>query len=77
MPLLEVRNLFKSFGGLMALCDLQFEVEQNEIMGLIGPNGSGKTTLFNVMTGLLKHGQGSILFLKEAKTTPKMDFEQV
>jgi branched-chain amino acid transport system ATP-binding protein len=65
MPLLEIRNLFKSFGGLMALCDLQLEVEENEIMGLIGPNGSGKTTLFNVMTGLLKNDQGSILFDNE------------
>ena len=65
MSLLEVKNLFKSFGGLMALCDLQFEVEEDEIIGLIGPNGSGKTTLFNVVTGLLKHDRGSILFRNE------------
>ncbi len=65
MALLEVKNLFKSFGGLMAISDLQFEVEENEIMGLIGPNGSGKTTLFNVITGLLKHDKGSVLFRNE------------
>jgi branched-chain amino acid transport system ATP-binding protein len=65
MSILEIKGLCKSFGGLMALCDLQFEVEENEIMGLIGPNGSGKTTLFNVITGLLKHDRGSVLFRNE------------
>jgi branched-chain amino acid transport system ATP-binding protein len=62
LPILEVRNLSKSFGGLLALCDLNITVEEREIIGLIGPNGSGKTTFFNVVTGLLKHEKGSILF---------------
>jgi branched-chain amino acid transport system ATP-binding protein len=62
MPLLEIKALYKSFGGLMALFNLDFEVEEKEIVGLIGPNGSGKTTLFNAIMGSFKCDQGSILF---------------
>jgi branched-chain amino acid transport system ATP-binding protein len=62
LPLLEVKKLSKSFGGLMALFDLDFDVMEKEIVGLIGPNGSGKTTLFNVIMGSLKSDKGTILF---------------
>jgi branched-chain amino acid transport system ATP-binding protein len=62
MALLEIENLSKSFGGLLAINILSFSVNQGEIIGLIGPNGSGKTTLFNLITGLLKPDKGKIRF---------------
>jgi branched-chain amino acid transport system ATP-binding protein len=61
-PLLEVRGVTRSFGGVMALDHLDLVVKQNEILGLIGPNGSGKTTFFNVATGLYRAGAGTIKF---------------
>ncbi len=60
--LLEVENLTKSFGGLMAIRDLDFFLEEGEILGLIGPNGSGKSTLFNLITGFLKPDKGVLEF---------------
>jgi branched-chain amino acid transport system ATP-binding protein len=63
MPLLQVEKIIKSFGGLMALCEVNFEIHQGEIFGVIGPNGSGKTTLFNVITGFLKANKGKVTFL--------------
>jgi len=65
MPLLKIDRLCKSFGGLMAICDLGFEVEQGEIIGLIGPNGSGKTTTLNLITGFLKPDSGTVTFRGE------------
>ena len=62
MPMLEVRNVGKSFGGLQAIQDLSFSVEEGEIVSVIGPNGAGKTTLFNLITGVYKPTQGDILF---------------
>lgn len=59
---LEVEKLTKSFGGLMAIRELDISVEKGEIMGLIGPNGSGKTTLFNLITGFLKPDKGKLEF---------------
>jgi branched-chain amino acid transport system ATP-binding protein len=63
MPLLQAEKLNKSFGGLMALCELNFEIFEGEIFGVIGPNGSGKTTLFNVITGFLKANSGKVIFM--------------
>jgi branched-chain amino acid transport system ATP-binding protein len=63
MPLLQVEKIVKSFGGLMALCEVNFEIHQGEIFGVIGPNGSGKTTLFNVITGFLKANKGKVTFM--------------
>jgi len=60
--LLKADRLSKSFGGLMALRGVSFEVEAGETVGLIGPNGSGKTTAFNVITGFLKPDAGAIEF---------------
>jgi len=61
-PLLETRDLKKSFGGVNAVDGLDFHVGEGEILGVIGPNGSGKTTLFNLITGFLKPTGGKILF---------------
>lgn len=63
MPLLQVEKIIKSFGGLMALCEVNFEIHPGEIFGVIGPNGSGKTTLFNVITGFLKANRGKVTFM--------------
>lgn len=60
--ILEVVGLYKYFGGLAAVSDLNFHLEQGEILGLIGPNGSGKTTVFNLIAGLLKPDKGKIYF---------------
>ena len=54
MTFLKAETLSKSFGGLQVLSNVDFELHQGEILGLIGPNGSGKTTLFNLITGFLK-----------------------
>ena len=60
MHLLEVENLTKRFGGLVAVNNVSFHVDEGEIVGLIGPNGSGKTTLFNLITGFLKPDSGTV-----------------
>ena len=62
MSFFETRHLTKHFGGLTAVNDLSFQVEQGEIYGLIGPNGSGKTTVFNLITGYYPISDGSVLF---------------
>lgn len=59
---LEVKSLFRSFGGLIAIKALDLCVSEGEIVGLIGPNGSGKTTFFNVVSGVLKPDEGTITF---------------
>src|SRR5580704_5648591 len=61
-PILTVRNLSKSFGGLRAVADASFEVGDGEILGIIGPNGAGKTTLFNLLNGFLKADAGTVTF---------------
>jgi len=62
LSLLEIRNVTKKFGGLTAVNDCSLELEENSILGLIGPNGSGKTTLFNLITGFLQLDGGEISF---------------
>jgi branched-chain amino acid transport system ATP-binding protein len=62
MALLEVKNLTKAFGGLKAVNNVTFHVDEGEIMGLIGPNGSGKTTTFNCINNYYTITSGDILF---------------
>ena len=59
LVLLETRNLSKSFGGLRAVWDVNVQIEQGTIHGLIGPNGSGKSTFFNLVTGIYQPDSGS------------------
>ena len=60
--ILEVKSVFKYFGGVKANEDISLNIEQGSIVGLIGPNGSGKTTLFNSIVGTHPIDKGSILF---------------
>jgi branched-chain amino acid transport system permease protein len=64
-PMLEVRDLRKAFGGLLAVDDVSLSIERGEILGLIGPNGSGKTTVLNLVSGALKPDRGEILLKGE------------
>jgi branched-chain amino acid transport system ATP-binding protein len=61
--LLEIRELFKAFGGLQAVNDVSFDVREGSIVGLIGPNGAGKTTVFNLITGNYRADRGTVTFL--------------
>lgn len=61
-PLLELKSVSKTFGGLTANNQVSFKVQPGEIGGLIGPNGAGKTTLFNVISGYYAPSHGRILF---------------
>jgi branched-chain amino acid transport system ATP-binding protein len=61
-PLLNVQNVVKKFGGLVANNNVSLQVAQGEIRGLIGPNGSGKTTLINVITGIYEPEEGNIFY---------------
>jgi branched-chain amino acid transport system ATP-binding protein len=58
--LLSVQNLSKHFGGILAVDDVSFEVNEGEILGIIGPNGSGKSTLFNCILGQLQPSAGDV-----------------
>jgi len=60
--LIAARGLTRRFGGLVAVNDVSFEVKAGEILALIGPNGAGKSTTFNLLTGLLAHNDGDLLF---------------
>lgn len=61
-PVLDIRNLNKSFGGVTAARDVSLYLGKGELVGLIGPNGAGKTTLFNLITGVYKPDSGQILW---------------
>ena len=61
-PLLELKNISKSFGDRKILDNISLKINRGEILGLLGPNGAGKSTIFNLITGLLKPDYGKILF---------------
>ena len=63
--LLEVENLTRHFGGLTAVNNLSFTLDEGEIVGLIGPNGAGKTTCFNMLSGAIRPSTGTIRFRGE------------
>lgn len=65
MPILEGKGVTKYFGGLAAVSNVDFKVEQGEALGLIGPNGAGKTTLFNLISAALVPKPGTIRFKGE------------
>ncbi|HET8852142.1 MAG TPA: ABC transporter ATP-binding protein [Ktedonobacteraceae bacterium] len=73
MSILEANGVSKAFGGIQALNACSISVEQDEIMGLIGPNGSGKTTLFNVITGYIPADSGEVRFKDTSITNAKPD----
>lgn len=65
MAILEIQNLSKRFGGLMALDNVSFQIEKGEIRGLIGPNGAGKSTMFKNIAGFQAPTRGSITYQGE------------
>ncbi len=73
--LLEVTNLTKRFGGVVAQDNISFSIEPGIVCGLIGPNGAGKTTLFNMITGIYRPDGGSVMF--NGKNTRKMAVHRI
>ncbi|HUL22557.1 MAG TPA: ATP-binding cassette domain-containing protein, partial [Thermodesulfobacteriota bacterium] len=62
MILLELDNVSKAFGGVIAVKQVSFHLNQGEVLGLIGPNGAGKSTLFNIISGIFKPNTGTVKF---------------
>ncbi len=71
--LLDVRNLTKRFGGLVAVNDVTLGIAEGSISAIIGPNGAGKTTLFNLLTGIYKPDSGSITFMGKSLVGARPD----
>lgn len=63
---MEVKNLSKSFGGVAAVVDCSFSIDEGKIVALVGPNGSGKTTVFDLITGFVKPDNGQIFIKGES-----------
>jgi branched-chain amino acid transport system ATP-binding protein len=74
MSILTANKLSKSFGGLMAVGDLSFELEKGGILALIGPNGAGKTTVFNCLSGFLPLDEGEV-YLEDRKLDGLQPFQ--
>ena len=68
MSILEVTGLTKRFGGLTAVSDVTFDIEEGQVYGVVGPNGAGKTTMFNLISGIHPATSGTILFKGEDVT---------
>jgi branched-chain amino acid transport system ATP-binding protein len=75
MSILEVKEVTKAFGGLLAVDKLSFNVEKGEILGMIGPNGAGKTTVLNTISGFFPPTSGHIIF--EGKDISKLKAHQI
>jgi branched-chain amino acid transport system ATP-binding protein len=69
--ILEAKNITRRFGGLIAVNNISFSVNKDEIFGLIGPNGAGKTTLFNLITGLIPPSGGNLIYQNQEISTKK------
>ena len=61
-PILQVKEVTKAFGGILALNRISFDVHEGDVLGIIGPNGSGKTTVVNCITGFIKMSSGKVYF---------------
>lgn len=61
-PILDIQNLTRKFGGLVAVNNVSFQTKPGEIFGLIGPNGAGKTTFFNMLTGMIPPSTGTVIY---------------
>ncbi len=72
-PILEVKNIAKRFAGLIALKEVNFHIEEGDLLGLIGPNGSGKSVLVNCITGLYPPSEGRIVYNGEDITGLRPD----
>ena len=73
--IIEVNNLVKRYKELIALDHFRLEVEEGEILGLLGPNGSGKTTAINCMLALLTYDKGDIRIFRKADESGQLRFE--
>lgn len=74
--IIEIKNLTKSYGELIALNHFHLEVKKGEILGLLGPNGSGKSTCINTILSLLKYDEGSIQIFKQNMTPDNYDVKR-
>ncbi|MEK6826828.1 MAG: ABC transporter ATP-binding protein [Nanoarchaeota archaeon] len=74
MPILEIKNISKHFGGIKALDGTNIKIEKGKIIAIIGPNGSGKTTLFDVISNLVNKDEGEI-YLDKEEISENEDFE--
>ena len=70
-PVVELHSVARSFGGIRAVHDVSFKLEEGEIVGLIGPNGAGKTTLVNCITGVHTPSAGRVIFDGKDVTSQK------
>jgi branched-chain amino acid transport system ATP-binding protein len=61
-PILQIKEVTKAFGGILALNRISFDVHEGDVLGIIGPNGSGKTTVVNCITGFIKMSSGKVYF---------------
>ncbi len=75
MQLLQAQNVTKYFGGLCALKDVSFALNQGEVVGLIGPNGAGKTTLINILSGAFHPSQGKVIY--DGKDISRLEAHQI
>jgi branched-chain amino acid transport system ATP-binding protein len=76
MALLEIRNLTKQFGGLTAVDQVDFALNEGDILGLIGPNGAGKTTIFNMITGIYPPTMGEVFFQDQRIAHPALTWRK-